>query len=107
MPNPDPDPDFVPYVSMNFPAITVASLNCNSLNMSTVTKHTRIRKFYGIASLKTDVILLSDMRMCNKAGLTDIKYIIDTFAVNPPCSYNFFQHSPSNSRGVGILVKKH
>jgi hypothetical protein len=44
--------------------------------------------------------------MCNKAGLTDMKYIIDTFAVNPHCSYNFFHHSPTNSRGVGILVKK-
>ena len=102
MPNPDPDPDFVPFVPMNFPAITVASLNCNSLNMSTVTKHSRLRKFYGIASLKTDIIFLSDMRMCNKAGVTDIKFITDTFAVNPHCSYNFHHHSPTTLTDVPL-----
>ena len=107
MPNPDPDPDFVPFVPMNFPAITVASLNCNSLNMSTVTKHTRIRKFYGIVSLKTDVIFLSDMRMCNKAELTDMKYIIDTFAVNPHCSYIFSTILPQIAGGSVFLSKNH
>ena len=43
-------------VPINFPKITVASLNCNSLNMATVNKQTKIRKFYGIVSLKTDII---------------------------------------------------
>ncbi len=42
-------------VPNNFPKITVASLNCNSLNMATVNKQTKIRKFYGIVSLKTDI----------------------------------------------------
>ena len=88
------------------PEITVSAINCNSLNMSTVTKHTRIRKFYGIASLKTDVIFLLDLRMCNKAGVTDMKFISDTFAIKPHCSYNFVHHSRANSRGVGILYKK-
>jgi exonuclease III len=44
--------------------------------------------------------------MCNKAGLTDSKFIFETFGINPHCSYNFYHHSPTNSRGVGILVKK-
>ncbi len=66
MPNPDPDQVFAPFVPMNFPAITVASLNCNSLNMSTVTKHSRLRKFYGIASLKTDIIFLSECECVTK-----------------------------------------
>ena len=48
------------------PEISVSAVNCNSLNMGTVTKHTRLRKFYGIFSLKKDVIFLSDTRMCNK-----------------------------------------
>jgi hypothetical protein len=102
----NPDPVIEPFEPMQFPQITVATLNCNSLNMSSVTKHTLIRKFYGIVSLKTDIILLSDLRMCNKAGLTDSKFIFETFGINPHCSYNFYHHSPSNSRGVGILVKK-
>jgi exonuclease III len=74
--------------------------------MGGVTKHTRVRKFYGIISLRTDVIFLSDIRMCNKNGITDMQFIKDTFAVNPYCSYNFFNQSVKNSRGVGILIKK-
>ena len=90
----------------DFPSISVSSINCNSLNMSTVTKHVRLRKFYGICSLKSDIILMCDLRMCNKSGLTDAKFAHDTFATNPYCSYNFFAHSTTNSRGVGILIKK-
>ena len=49
---------------------------------------------------------MCDLRMCNKAGLTDKKFANDTFAINPYCSYNFIAHSTTNCRGVGILVKK-
>jgi len=49
---------------------------------------------------------MCDLRMCNKSGLTDAKFAHDTFATNPYCSYNFFAHSTTNSRGVGILIKK-
>ena len=66
-----------------FPPITISAVNCNSLNMSTVTKHVRLRKFYGICSLKTEVIFISDLRMCNKAGQTDSKFAHETFSINP------------------------
>ncbi len=89
-----------------FPNITVSSINCNSLNMLSVTKHSRIRKFYGIVDLKTDIIFESDIRTCNKAGHTDLHFIRDTFETNPYCSNNFYHQSVSNKRGVGILVKK-
>jgi exonuclease III len=89
-----------------FPDISISAVNCNSFNMGTVTKHARLRKFYGIVSLKTDIILLSDIRMCNKNGLTDSKFINETFAINPYCSYRFIHQSVKNSRGVGILIKK-
>ncbi len=92
-------------VPLNFPKITVALLNCNSLNMATVNKQTKIRKFYGHVSLKTDIIFVSDIRMCNKGGVSDIKFIRNIFSTNPYCSYNFYHHSHSSSRGVGILVK--
>ncbi len=74
--------------------------------MATVNKQTKIRKFYGIVSLKTDIIFVSDIRMCNKGGVSDIKLIKNIFSTNPYCSYNFYHHSRSSSRGVGILVKK-
>jgi hypothetical protein len=106
-PVPDDDFNMLPaeITFAEFPSICVSSINCNSLNMSTVTKHVRLRKFYGICSLKSDIIFMCDLRMCNKSGLTDAKFAYDTFATNPYCSYNFFPHS-TNSRGVGILVKK-
>jgi exonuclease III len=90
----------------SFPKITISSVNCNSLNMATTTKHVRMRKFYGICSLKTDIIFLSDLRLCNKSGATDMKFVNKIFAVNPYCSYRFFSQSTKNCRGVGILVKK-
>jgi exonuclease III len=102
----------LPILAENFnvrkfvPEISISAVNCNSLNMGTVTRHTRVRKFYGIVSLKTDVIFLSDIRMCNKYGITDMHFIKNTFSVNPYCSYNFYHQSLKNSRGVGILIKK-
>jgi hypothetical protein len=88
------------------PELSFSAINCNSLNMGTVTKHARLRKFYGIASLKTDIVFLSDIRMCNKNGTADLKFIAETFAVNPYCSYSFLHQSTKNSRGVGLLYKK-
>jgi hypothetical protein len=35
-----------------------------------------------------------------------MKFISDTFTINPHCSYNFVHHSHANSRGVSILYKK-
>ena len=46
----------------NFPELSVSSVNCNSLNMSTSSKHNQIKKIYGITKLKSDVILLSDIQ---------------------------------------------
>jgi exonuclease III len=63
-------------------------------------------KNHGIVSLKTDIIFVSDIRMCNKSGLSDLGFIKNILSINPYCSYNFYHHSRSNSRGVGILVKK-
>ncbi len=91
-------------VPENFPKKTISILNCNSLNMACTNKQTRIRKFYGTVSLKTDIIMINDIRMCNKGGVSDLKFISDILAVNPYCSYNFYHQSKSSSRGVGILV---
>jgi len=88
-----------------FPKISISSVNCNSLNMSSVTKTLHLRKIYGIVKLKTDIILLSDIRLCNKSGESDLKSLANTLKINPYCSYNITHNSRKNSRGVAILTK--
>ncbi len=90
----------------DFPQFNIACINCNSLNMATVSKNIRMRKFYGIVSLKTDIIFLSDIRLCNKSGVSDFAFANKIFATNPYGSYTFMHNSRTNSRGVGILIKK-
>jgi exonuclease III len=62
---------------------------------------------YGIVKLKSDLILLSDIRLNSSASGfgSVIKKIEQTFLVNPYCSYNFIYNSTTSSRGVGILIK--
>ena len=50
----------------NFPELSVASINCNSLSMSVTSKSNQIKKIYGITKLNKDIIFLSDIRLCNK-----------------------------------------
>jgi exonuclease III len=62
-------------------------------------------KLYGIAKLKTDVIFLSDIRLCNAHGVSNFIKIQDTFRTNPYNAYNCYFNSKSNKRGVSILLK--
>jgi len=62
-------------------------------------------KVYGITKLKTDIIFMSDIRLCNARGITNILPLEQSFRVNPYSSYNFVHNSHSNKRGVGILLK--
>jgi exonuclease III len=87
------------------PPISFSSINCNSLNASCCNKDLHKLKIYGITKLKTDVIFLSDIRLSNRAGVTDAAVITRNFLVNPYCSYKFYYNSTSNKRGVGILIK--
>ncbi len=89
-----------------FPAVSFASVNCNSLNMSSVGSFNHKLKLYGITSLKSDIILLSDIRMSNNASVSCIDSVLTTFRTNPYGSYDFFYNSTQNKRGVGILLKK-
>ena len=59
-----------------FPEISISSINCNSLNMSTINKSLQKNKIYGITKLKTDIILLSDTRLSNRnlnSNIEDLK----------------------------------
>jgi hypothetical protein len=74
--------------------------------MSSSGKINQYLKLYGIAKLNTDVIFLSDIRLCGRnmvSGSDDIKHI---FLHNPYGSYDCYFNSSSNTRGVGILIKK-
>jgi hypothetical protein len=90
---------------MELPKLSYSCLNCNSLNMSTLGSVNHLLKIYGIVSLKSDIIFLSDIRLCNSSGISDVKKIAETFKVNPYGSYSFFHNSRMNKRGVGILIK--
>jgi exonuclease III len=89
-----------------FPKITISSINCNSLNISSMGSFNQKLKIYGIASLRTDIILMSDIRLCNAQGVSSSNEISQAFRINPYGSYTFLHNSRSNKRGVGILIKK-
>ena len=92
-------------LNMIIPQISIAGINCNSLNMSDVGSFHHLLKVYGITRLKTDIICLSDVRLCNKHGVSNLTSIENTFKINPYGSYSFIHNSHSNKRGVGILLK--
>ena len=88
----------------DFPELSISCINCNSLNMSVSSKHNQIRKIYGITKLKTDIILLSDIRLCNRNLVSASNDCSKTFRTNPYGSYKFLFQSFRNKRGVGILI---
>ena len=88
-----------------FPEISISSINCNSLNMSVTSKKNQTRKIYGITKLKTDIILLSDIRLCNKNLVSASNDCAKIFRTKPYCAYKFFFQSSRSKRGVGILFK--
>ena len=99
------DDDHDDVVVRPFPKISISAINCNSLNMSTAAKTQHLRKIYGIVKLKTDIIFLSDIRLCNKAGLSNINQLATSLSINPYCAYKIIHNSRKNSRGVAILYK--
>jgi hypothetical protein len=88
------------------PQLTFSSINCNSLNMSEMASIHHLVKVYGVVKLKTDVVFLSDIRLCNARGISNSLKITNSFLTNPYCSYKFYFQSCSNKRGVGILIKQ-
>jgi hypothetical protein len=89
----------------NIPKLTFSAINCNSLNMSSVGTFNHLLKIYGITSLKSDVILLSDIRLSNTSSAKNLEELKNSFRINPHCSYKLFHNSSMNKRGVGVLIK--
>jgi hypothetical protein len=96
---------FLIAMAVTVPKLTYASINCNSLNMSSVGNNNHLLKIYGITSLRTDIIFLSDVRLCNAMGISNRAVLTDSFRINPYGAYKMSLHSRSNKRGVGILIK--
>jgi exonuclease III len=86
--------------------LTFSAINCNSLNLSSGTKKLQELKLFGITSLKTDVILLSDIRLSNRNLVSSASDVSKKFLTNNHGQYEFFYNSTKNSRGTGILLKK-
>ena len=89
----------------NFPVLSITSINCNSLNMSVTSKNNQTKKIYGITKLKSDIIFLSDIRLCNKNLMSASNGCSKIFRINPYSSYKLLFQSYRNKRGVGILIK--
>jgi hypothetical protein len=86
--------------------LTIASQNCNSLNMSHSTKQNQLLKIEALASLRADIIFLSDLRLGNKNSTGSTGDISRLFLMNSTGTYDFLSNSTKNKRGVGILLKK-
>ncbi len=88
------------------PNISISSINCNSLNISSIGSFNQKLKIYGIVSLRTDIIMMSDIRLCNAQGTSSSGEIATAFRITPYGSYEFFHNSSQNKRGVGVLIKR-
>ena len=75
--------------------INFSTQNCNSFNVSGITKNTK-SKVTSIINFNTDIIFLSDTRLGNKA-----RHISDLFRLK----YRFYSNSTMNKRGVAILIR--
>ena len=84
--------------------LSITSLNCNSLNMSKMGTEKQKVKLYGIVSTRSDIILLSDIRLGNSQGGTCAHELEKLFSVTPYGNYKFLHNSKNSSRGVGILI---
>ncbi len=92
-------------MDVQFPDLNISAVNCNSLNMSTVGTTNHLLKIHGIVSLQSDIILLSDIRLCNSAGVSNLGEITRSLRTNPYCSFRLISNSHKNKRGAGILLK--
>jgi exonuclease III len=72
--------------------------------MASANKPSHMRKLYGILKLKTDLILMSDVRVSNRSLVSSSKDLISIFRNNQYGSYTTFFNSSQNKRGVGILI---
>jgi hypothetical protein len=89
----------------NNETVTLSCVNYNSLNMSNSAKWNQSIKIYGITKLRSDIIMLSDIRLSSRNLISASQDITKMFWHNPYEKYDFYFNSTLNKRGVGILIK--
>jgi hypothetical protein len=99
------DPD-ISKLATSFSNLQISIQNCNSLNMSYSSSQNQRLKIEAISNLKSDVILLCDLRLGNKNLTSSKADISNLFLINNNCSYDLIVNSSQTKRGVGILLKK-
>ena len=88
-----------------FPEITMSSINCNSLNMSSMLSFHQRQKIHAISKLNTDIIFLSNIRLGNVSDGAKVTELERLLLLNPLAGYKILYNSKKSSRGVGILIK--
>ena len=77
------------------PPVSFSTINCNSLNMSSLGMDNHLLKIHGIVSLNSDIIFLSDIRLCNTTGTSNLSIINNSFR----CEYEpkNFEQDPTGT----------
>jgi exonuclease III len=91
-------------VSNELSGIRVSSLNVNSLNMSHSNQPMQLRKIFGILKLKSDIILIPDVRISNRNLVNSKDDLVRIFQNNVYGSFTVILNSTKNKRGVAILI---
>jgi exonuclease III len=76
--------------------------NCNSLNLTGLSTNFAT-KVTAIASCKSDIIFISDIRLLGCNGIKNDERVSNAFRDCKEKSYSSILHSSKNSRGIGIL----
>ena len=84
-------------------ALTVATQNCNSLNLTTNIRSYEL-KIAAIKNFNTDIIFLCDTQLVSNKGVSGAKRLKDSMRDAKGRKYDVYTNSKSNSRGVAILI---
>ena len=82
--------------------MSITILNCNSLNLTNQQKHFD-QKIAAITSTKSDILLLSDIRL-GEGNLNGSLRFIQALRDSPTGTYNAYYNSSRFKRGVAILI---
>ena len=83
--------------------LTVATQNCNSLNLTTNIRSYEL-KIAAIKNLDTDIIFLCDTRLVSNKGISGSSRLAASLRDAKGRKYDVFVNSRTNSRGVAILT---
>jgi exonuclease III len=83
--------------------LSLSCINANSLNMSSSNKPIQLKKIFGILKLRSDIILVADVRLSNCNLISSKNDVTAILRNNQYGSYTPVFNSTKNKRGVGIF----